>query len=200
MSHPTVKHFLRLQQDRPYRHQQQSTVIDGRRMVQELSWFGAIRIKHLLCLPADLEAGTVPLPGADRVSLVTPEVMAHVGMCKGLRQVAEVAIPPTGNRRMRHVVAMLGLRYPANVGNILRTALGLGWDGAFMGDRDMDPFSSKVVRASRGACLRLPIRTGDLASLGALAQELGDGAGAPPRPGGGPPARWRGARTWGART
>ncbi len=46
---------------------------------------------------------------------------------------------------------------PGNVGTIIRTGLALGADGILMTPGCADPFSPKVVRASMGAILHIPI-------------------------------------------
>jgi TrmH family RNA methyltransferase len=46
---------------------------------------------------------------------------------------------------------------PANVGAIIRTALGLGLDAIWLSADSADVFNPKVVRATAGAILRLPV-------------------------------------------
>ena len=55
------------------------------------------------------------------------------------------------------------LRDPANVGTIIRTAAALNLTGVWLSPDSADHFSSKVVRATAGAILTLPIfRTQDI--------------------------------------
>ena len=179
LRHPTVKHFLRLQQDAAYRRQAGSTVIDGRQLVRELSAHDAIRIKHLLCVE-----GEEGVPPAAQTSVVTRDVMAEIAQCKGLRLLAEAEIPRTGlcfsAARAPHVVALVGLRYPGNIGNIVRTAHGLGWDGALLCGGAPDVHCAKMVRASRGACLMLPLEVGAWPELRSLVARMRVASGAPP--------------------
>ena len=49
------------------------------------------------------------------------------------------------------------LQDPANVGPIIRTALALGLDALWLSSNSVDIFNPKVVRASAGALLKLPI-------------------------------------------
>jgi RNA methyltransferase, TrmH family len=46
------------------------------------------------------------------------------------------------------------------VGTLLRSALALNWEGAFIFDTTADPFNSKALRAARGATFRLPLSYG----------------------------------------
>ena len=53
-----------------------------------------------------------------------------------------------------------GLQDPGNVGTIWRTADALGADGLILINRCADPYGPKAVRASMGACFRLPVYEG----------------------------------------
>ena len=50
-----------------------------------------------------------------------------------------------------------GLQDPGNVGTIWRTADALGADGLLLVHGCADPFAPKTVRATMGACFRLPV-------------------------------------------
>lgn len=51
---------------------------------------------------------------------------------------------------------------PGNMGTLLRTALALGWQGAFLLQGCADPMNEKSLRASRAAPFRLPIAQGTI--------------------------------------
>ena len=44
----------------------------------------------------------------------------------------------------------------------MRTALAFGWDGVFLLPGCADPFNEKAIRASRGACFKIPVESGDI--------------------------------------
>jgi TrmH family RNA methyltransferase len=50
-----------------------------------------------------------------------------------------------------------GLQDPGNVGTIWRTADALGADGVLLVHDCADPFAPKTIRATMGACFRLPV-------------------------------------------
>ena len=50
-----------------------------------------------------------------------------------------------------------GVQDPGNVGTIWRSADALGADGLLLVNGCADPYSPKVVRATMGACFRLPV-------------------------------------------
>ena len=55
-----------------------------------------------------------------------------------------------------HVLLLDGMSDPGNLGTLIRTAYSLGFDSVVCVDC-ADPFSSKAVRASMGACLLMPV-------------------------------------------
>ena len=60
---------------------------------------------------------------------------------------------PEGNRYL----VLDGLQDPGNVGTIWRTADALGADGLILVNSCADPWNPKTVRATMGACFRLPV-------------------------------------------
>lgn len=69
-------------------------------------------------------------------------------------------------RRRCHVLVLVDVRDPGNVGTIVRAADASGAAGVLCATGTADPWSPKVVRSSAGAVLHLPVATGlDAASL-----------------------------------
>ena len=66
-----------------------------------------------------------------------------------------------------------GLQDPGNVGTIWRTADALGADGLILVNHCADPFSPKTVRATMGACFRLPVYEAEAEALPALLERSG---------------------------
>ena len=75
--------------------------------------------------------------------------------------------PPEALPGMRYLV-LDSVQDPGNVGTIWRTADALGADGLLLVGGCADPYSPKVVRASMGACFRLPVYETDVDGLCAL--------------------------------
>ena len=86
------------------------------------------------------------------------------------------------------VVALCGLQDPGNVGTLLRSALAFGASAALLLPGTADAFGPKVVRASAGAALRLPVSDVDTDALLRLAEShrLRPVAAQPPRAAGSP--------------
>ena len=66
-----------------------------------------------------------------------------------------------------------GLQDPGNVGTIWRTADALGADGLLLVNHCADPFSPKTVRATMGACFRLPVYEAEAETLPGLLKRSG---------------------------
>lgn len=64
--------------------------------------------------------------------------------------------PPQRLEGGRYLV-LDGVQDPGNVGTIWRSADALGADGLLLVNGCADPYSPKVIRASMGACFRLPV-------------------------------------------
>lgn len=64
--------------------------------------------------------------------------------------------PPNELPGQRYLV-LDGVQDPGNVGTIWRTADAMGADGLLLVNGCADPFGPKVVRATMGACFRLPV-------------------------------------------
>lgn len=67
------------------------------------------------------------------------------------------ALPAAAAAPARFVLALDRLQDPGNLGTLLRTALAAGVDQVWLGE-GADPFQPKVLRASSGAALALPLQ------------------------------------------
>ncbi|PRP75121.1 hypothetical protein PROFUN_03957 [Planoprotostelium fungivorum] len=54
---------------------------------------------------------------------------------------------------------------PGNIGTLIRTAAGLGWDGVFVLKNSCDPLNDKAMRASRAAVFHIPVQNGNWVDL-----------------------------------
>lgn len=150
LQHPLVKHLVNLRQDRAYRYEQQRVFVEGKNMIKELK--GAIRLFSIDDFPIDAEEKIV----------VSPAVMQKISGVKtpeGL--IAEVEMPKNSSLlEKRFLLAIDGIGDPGNLGTLLRTALALGWEGAFILEGSCDPYNEKALRAAKGATFRLPLCQG----------------------------------------
>jgi RNA methyltransferase, TrmH family len=173
-----VKHCVKLRTQRGYRESNQSVVLSGADLVRELAHVEFLILFHI--------KGTPPPPAAmasgARLVAVTEGVMQKI---TGLESVspttlaAEVELPELVDfeswrpGQLHRLLALERCQDPGNLGTLLRTALALGWDGIFLLPGCADHFNDKAMRASRGACFKLPVASGTLADWKRVAEYHG---------------------------
>lgn len=167
-NHPLVKHLVKLRQNRDYRYEHQSVVVEGIKPVEELCRHTRFKIL------ATYNEAMIPLGAEiDELLIVNDTVMKKISTMQtpeGI--VAEIPMPqPASLKGMGFILALDGVSDPGNVGAILRTALALGWEGAFILNESCDPFNDKAIRAARGATFRLPLAWGNIDQLKMLVKE-----------------------------
>ena len=96
-----------------------------------------------LLLPDKLFASAVPSE--------TPQGVAALVRCKVFTLVDVLAKSQAGP-----LLAIAGVQDPGNLGTILRSAEAFGAGGILLGEGTVNPFNSKVIRASAGSVFRLP--------------------------------------------
>lgn len=163
---PLCAHIRKLAGNSRYRKSSGEYLADGRKLWEEaVRWQAPIR--RLITIP-DV-AVDVP-PGVEH-TVVAPELMAYLSPMESpqgflftvsLPEKAELDLP--GQR----FLALDGLQDPGNVGTIWRTADALGADGLLLLNHCADPYGPKTVRATMGACFRLPCREVSLEELTAF--------------------------------
>lgn len=165
---PLIKHFVKLRQDRNYRYAQKSIVVEGIKMLQEVSQNCPVKT---LFVCGETASNII----AEQTFVVTEAIMQKVSGTKSPEGViAEVAMPPWASLDGKNYVVVLdGVNDPGNMGALLRTALALGWEGAFLLEGSCDPYNEKALRAARGATFRLPLATGGWDELNHLIQKNG---------------------------
>ncbi len=157
LQHPIVKHLVRLRQNRDYRYEHKSVLIEGKKTISELSQ------SHLLKTLLVSDEQMIPKKSSPNETVVaTEEIIQKIsGMQSPEGMIAEIAMPKfVSLNGLQKIIALDHIGDPGNTGAILRTALALGWEGAFILNDSCDPFNEKALRAARGATFRLPLGMG----------------------------------------
>jgi TrmH family RNA methyltransferase len=159
---PLVKHLVKLRESRKYRKEQLSVVISGCKLVKEIA--SDLKPKRVF-----VESLADSLPGTENIQ-VTGQVLKKItGLISPEPIAAEFPLPlPTDLTQTFPLLVLDSIRDPGNLGTLARTALALGWQGIFFLPSCTDPFSDKVLRASRGALFRLPWQEGTWEELAHL--------------------------------
>ena len=171
---PLAVHIRRLGSERKYRRACGSFLCEGDKLVEEALRWGA-EVETLVCTrgsepPAGLPEGTrlVQVPEELMESLSTVETPQRM-LC--VCRTPERTLPeplPVGS-----YLVLDGLQDPGNVGTIWRTADALGADGLILVNGCADPFAPKTVRATMGACFRLPVYELEAEELPGLLERSG---------------------------
>ena len=92
-------------------------------------------------------------------SAVSEPVFAKMADTKTPQGVICVARQPQPDLKLSgsRYIAFEQVSDPGNLGTAARTADALGFSGILLSDNGVDPYSPKVLRASMGALLRLPV-------------------------------------------
>ena len=171
-SNRLIKHIRKLTSDREYRRSSGLFFGEGPKLLAEA-------LKAGTAIETVVTARGVDLPGLD--GLWRAEVPADLldSLCdtrspQGVLFLAKMPVltPPerlTGDRWL----ILDGLQDPGNVGTIWRTADALGADGLVLVNHCADPFSPKTVRATMGACFRLPVYEAEVQALPGLLERSG---------------------------
>ena len=164
---PLVKRLRQLHDARG-RREEGLILLEGTHLLQEVLRL-QLQPRDLLVTPAWLEAHpalVAALPQGWERRLVSEEVLEAVATTRQPDGVVLTLPPPTPARGAPapFVLALDGLQDPGNLGTLMRTALAAGVGALWLGD-GADPFQPKVLRASAGAALALPLRRGSRLEL-----------------------------------
>ncbi|HSX12034.1 MAG TPA: RNA methyltransferase, partial [Rhabdochlamydiaceae bacterium] len=107
---------------------------------------------------------------SEKIYLVSMQILKKVTGLEAPEPIAaEISLPKTEDfSGKKLIVGLNAINDPGNLGTLLRTALALGWEGAFITKDSVDPFNDKALRAAKGATFKLPLCFGSSHDLGQL--------------------------------
>jgi RNA methyltransferase, TrmH family len=142
------------------RREQGLLLLEGTHLLQEVLRLG-LRPQHLLASEPWLARHGLLLEGSGWIPQpVGEEVLAAVATTDhpdGVVLTLPTEALPLASGRAGFVLALDQLQDPGNLGTLLRTALAAGVQEVWLGG-GADPLQPKVLRASAGAALALPLR------------------------------------------
>lgn len=161
---PLIAHVRKLTTSRKYRRSCGLFVGDGLKLLQE-----AVRWNAPLTTVIGTEGQILP-PLSEHVRVVTmPEdVMESISPMQSPQGALFICeMPPEQPEELAgdRFLVLDGLQDPGNIGTIWRSADALGADGIILTGDCADPWNHKTVRATMGACFRLPIVEADADTL-----------------------------------
>ncbi|MFZ9464329.1 MAG: TrmH family RNA methyltransferase, partial [Vulcanococcus sp.] len=156
---PLVAHLRALHQPRG-RREQGLLLLEGTHLLQEVLRLG-LRPERIVATPSWLERhGRLLGSTAGPVQPVAEPVLAAAATTDspdGVLLTLAAGALPSASGGGRFVLALDQLQDPGNLGTLLRTALAAGVDAVWLGG-GADPWQPKVLRASAGAALAMPLR------------------------------------------
>lgn len=164
-------HIKKLNSSRSYRREVGEFIVEGPKLVAEAVQGGG-EIRTLVYAEGQPSLGLsnireVEMPADLFGSICDTKTPQGVLAICALPQIDAPDMLPPG----RYLV-LDGVQDPGNVGTIWRTADAFGADGLVLLEGCADPFSPKTVRATMGACFRLPIWEVETANLRPVLGEM----------------------------
>ena len=170
---PLMTQIRKLVSSRSFRREQGLYLGDGTKLLEE-----ALRWDAPLTAVVAVEGTALPeIPNQIRVVEVPGDVMASISPMESpqgalfLSRMPELA--PPGTLEGDRYLILDGLQDPGNVGTVWRTADALGADGLILVNGCADPWNPKTVRATMGACFRLPVYEMGVEALSFLLERSG---------------------------
>lgn len=163
---PLCTHLRKLAAQSRYRRQRGEYLADGEKL-----WREAVRWNAPARRVVTLPETKLDLPLGVEQTCVTPELMAYLSPMEspqGILFTVEIQENPQRPEKTGRYLVLDGLQDPGNVGAIWRTADALGADGLLLVNHCADRYNPKTVRATMGACFRLPVWELTVEELAAL--------------------------------
>ena len=167
-----IQHIKKLASNRKYRRQVGEFLCEGPKM-----WAEAVRwgwsVSTLLTSEESVLLECEGTPA--RSMLVSPELLAYAADTETPQKLLFTCRMPELPEALPggRLLVLDGVQDPGNVGTVWRTADAFGADALVLLPGCADPWSPKVVRATMGACFRLPVLSCTLEELITL---LADGS------------------------
>ncbi len=167
-----IQHIKKLASNRKYRRQAGEFLCEGPKM-----WAEAVRwgwsVSTLLTSEESVLLECEGTPA--RSMLVSPELLAYAADTETPQKLLFTCRMPELPEALPggRLLVLDGVQDPGNVGTVWRTADAFGADALVLLPGCADPWSPKVVRATMGACFRLPVLSCTLEELTTL---LADGS------------------------
>ncbi len=154
---PLMTQVRKLAASRSFRRDQGLFLGDGTKLLAEALCWGA----PLAAVVAARGTELPELPAGVRLAEVPGDVMASISPMESPQGALFLCRMPSGPPPERlegdRYLVLDGLQDPGNVGAIWRSADALGADGLILVNGCADPWNPKTVRATMGACFRLPV-------------------------------------------
>ena len=150
-----IKLIRRLMDKAKYRREENRFIIEGIKPVEEALKRGLVEEIYL----AEGVSVPVDFPVTDTVSGLLFKEISDTVTPQGILAVVRIPVYESGTIFQKDdckIICLEDVRDPGNVGTIVRTAEGAGFDAIVFSKGCADVYQPKVVRATMGSVLRVP--------------------------------------------
>ena len=152
LEHPLVLYWKKLKQKSEFRKEQRRLLLEGKNAIVDVC--KKIKAKRLIIIDPELQ-GIVP---ADETILISEKILKKISSVETSEgMIVELEAPELTKPKGHKIVVCDRIQDPGNLGTIIRSSLAFSWDACFLLPGCVDPFNDKVLRASKGAFLFLPL-------------------------------------------
>ena len=160
----TIKYFISLN-DKKTRMNEKRFIIEGYHLVNE-----ACKTNLLEAVISTSEKELKKIPNVKRY-LVNDAIINKISTTKNPQNIIGIVkmldhninnLIPIIKKNDVKLIMLDGVNDPGNLGTIIRTAAGLGYDGLIMSNNTVDLYNEKVIRSTQGVIFKIPIIKSDL--------------------------------------
>ena len=154
-----IKYACKLAQSAAFRRSEGSFLAEGSKLCRELA--KTLPLKVILYTEKALEKDPSLAKLCEQQYLVQPHVADKLSDATTTQGVFGIfQLPQPGFdvlRRGGHYLALERVQDPGNVGALVRSAAGFGFDAVVLGPGCASPYAPKTLRSSMGAAGRIPV-------------------------------------------
>ena len=158
-SNETIKYFISLN-DKKTRMNEKRFIVEGYHLVNEAS--------KTNLLEAIISTDEKELKKINNVKryLVNDAIINKIATTKNPQNILGIVkmldhsitnLVPIIKENKTKLIMLDDVNDPGNLGTIIRTAAGLGYDGIIMSPNTVDLYNEKVIRSTRGVMFKIPI-------------------------------------------
>ncbi|MDR1700061.1 MAG: RNA methyltransferase [Lachnoclostridium sp.] len=157
---PRIKRIIRLRKSAKIRNQYDCFIVEGWKTVREAIDIGLAEKIYVSMSETDLLGDK--LPEAADIEIVSDQIFSLISDTTTPQGVLAIVRKPKFDlneitkRKNSSLLCLEGIRDPGNMGTIIRTAEGAGFDGLILSKETVDIYNPKTVRATMGSIFRVP--------------------------------------------
>ncbi|MFA6119487.1 MAG: RNA methyltransferase [Parachlamydiales bacterium] len=152
LSNPYIKQIVKIRKEKKFRESEKKALLIGKNAIDDLK--DLIEIDTLIITDEALAKEY----RSSNVLLVSESIMKKITNVVSPEKIAcVIKIEKREIKEKNRILILDNVSDPGNMGTIIRTAYGFGFDLVIVSKNSTDPFSEKSLRASKGTIFLMPI-------------------------------------------